>query len=152
MADLTKKTIRFIYERDNGICQICFLPTGEGDWNIDHIIPRSFGGSNRYTNLRLTHYECNHKRADDMTNAEKNKLLSDQYERQDGKCWCCLQPLKFSMVNKIAFDYRLPVSWDNMVLAHRHCRAEYNRNVVEPWRVEMRKIKGECIRKILGID
>lgn len=32
---------------------------------LDHIIPRSKGGGNRVTNLRLTHHKCNNKRGNE---------------------------------------------------------------------------------------
>lgn len=152
MAELTRKMVKAVYDRDNGICQLCFLPVGERDWDIDHIIPRSFGGQNFRNNLRLTHSACNNARADDLTNAEKNQMLSDQLEKQHGNCWICQQYLKFSMVNKVAVDYRLPVSWDNMALVHSACRVEYNSRVVHPWNEQMKKIRGGCIRRIIGVD
>lgn len=59
-------TRRAIYERDNWTCGICSesvesgLPNSSA-WQatLDHIIPRSLGGSDDPSNLRLAHRWCN---------------------------------------------------------------------------------------------
>jgi|SRR5690242_613298 len=152
MAELGKKLVKLVYERDKGICQLCHLPTGESDWDIDHIIPQSFGGQHYPANLRLTHKTCNNMRSDDLTNEEKNHLLGEQYDYQDGKCYFCKENLKFGHANKVAPNYRLPMSWSNFALAHRACRVKYNSTVVQEWNDHMKYIRGGCIRKILGIE
>jgi hypothetical protein len=56
-----------IGERDNWVCGICGcdvdseLSIYESDQaaSIDHIIPRSKGGSNKDENLQITHWDCN---------------------------------------------------------------------------------------------
>ena len=57
-----------IWEHDKGICYICeekVLKPGIGSSNqrdsptIDHVIPRSKGGTNQIFNLRLSHKRCN---------------------------------------------------------------------------------------------
>jgi hypothetical protein len=61
-----------IYLRDNWTCQICQgtvdpnLHHGD-DWaaSLDHIVPRSRGGSHDETNLRLAHRWCNSVRGDE---------------------------------------------------------------------------------------
>lgn len=58
-----------IYRRDGWVCQICMepvdpdLPPGT-PWSasLDHILPRSEGGSNDDANLRLAHFNCNTER------------------------------------------------------------------------------------------
>lgn len=55
-----------IYERDSWVCQICSLPVDVGSGfndnfapSLDHIIPRSLGGSDDPVNLRTAHRVCN---------------------------------------------------------------------------------------------
>lgn len=64
-----------IYERDNWLCQICGLPVDKhlprGTYTpnaptLDHIMPRSLGGSHDDTNLRLAHHICNSKRGNNL--------------------------------------------------------------------------------------
>lgn len=51
--------IKKLYERDNGICQICKQPCKYEDKSIDHIIPLSKGGSHTWDNVQLAHLSCN---------------------------------------------------------------------------------------------
>lgn len=62
---------RAIYERDNWTCQICHEPVEPdanplSDWfpSLDHIVPRSQGGSDDDDNLRTAHRWCNAVRGD----------------------------------------------------------------------------------------
>ena len=55
-----------LYERDQGICQICGLPVhpykgcdNSWDGTIDHIIPLSVGGKHCMENCQLSHRICN---------------------------------------------------------------------------------------------
>jgi 5-methylcytosine-specific restriction endonuclease McrA len=66
---------RAIYARDEGICGICgdavemLLGTNEDMApSLDHIIPRSLGGTNDDDNLRLAHRLCNSRRGIGETN------------------------------------------------------------------------------------
>ena len=46
--------------RDNGVCGLCKTEISRlKEFNLDHIIPRSLGGSNSYENLQATHKKCN---------------------------------------------------------------------------------------------
>lgn len=59
-----------IYLRDEGICQLCFVPVdfdahymSQSAPTLDHIIPRSHGGSDDPENLRLACRGCNCSRS-----------------------------------------------------------------------------------------
>lgn len=59
----------FIYDRDGWRCQLCGEPvdmvadtTHPSAPTLDHIVPRSRGGSDDPDNLRLTHRGCNARR------------------------------------------------------------------------------------------
>ena len=72
-----------VYERDGGTCQICGYPTEqEGGSNsdtypsVDHIIPRSQGGTHTIDNLRTVHRRCNSLRADNKrTDADVRAIV-----------------------------------------------------------------------------
>jgi len=51
-----------VFQRDNGICQICSLSIGNKKWEIDHIISLSKGGKHSYANVQLAHASCNRKK------------------------------------------------------------------------------------------
>ncbi|MBF4468827.1 MAG: HNH endonuclease [Methanobrevibacter arboriphilus] len=50
-----------VFERDNYTCQCC---NTKKDLTIDHIVPRSKGGSNDETNLQTLCKSCNLAKAD----------------------------------------------------------------------------------------
>lgn len=50
-----------VRERDAGVCQICGRPI-EGHGTIDHIVPKSKGGTNELSNLQLAHERCNQRK------------------------------------------------------------------------------------------
>jgi 5-methylcytosine-specific restriction endonuclease McrA len=54
-----KPTSKAIWERDGGHCQYTNRPLSKQEANIDHIIPKSRGGSSSWTNLVLTSKEIN---------------------------------------------------------------------------------------------
>lgn len=70
---IPKSVREFVYERDVGICQLCFGPVDmdaapRSDWSpsLDHIKCLSWGEIDHSPeNLRLTHFWCNSTRADD---------------------------------------------------------------------------------------
>ena len=64
-----------IYKRDNWTCLICYEPVSSADYShevynpdypsLDHILPRSLGGTHEDSNLRTTHVLCNALRGAD---------------------------------------------------------------------------------------
>lgn len=61
-----------VYRRDNWVCQLCGNPMSraysrDDDWSptLDHIIPRSRGGSDDLGNLRSAHMWCNAARGNE---------------------------------------------------------------------------------------
>lgn len=52
-----------LFDLQGGVCLFC-----EGEFSlsrpatIEHLVPRSLGGSNKFDNLALTHAKCNQKR------------------------------------------------------------------------------------------
>lgn len=50
-----------VIARDEGVCRICgLLVTGRGD--VDHIVPKSSGGTDELSNLQWTHVECHSRK------------------------------------------------------------------------------------------
>jgi 5-methylcytosine-specific restriction endonuclease McrA len=71
---------RNIYYRDRNTCQYCgkTLPTNQ--LNIDHVVPRSKGGANSWSNLVCSCLKCNRKKADLLLKDAGMKLLSTPRE------------------------------------------------------------------------
>ena len=53
----------FLLRRQNGKCNGCGLYFREGDrLELDHILPKSLGGTHRRDNLQLLHKHCHHEK------------------------------------------------------------------------------------------
>lgn len=50
--------VRLLLERDGDMCKLCNKKLGI-DISVDHIYPKSLGGSNDMENLQLAHKKCN---------------------------------------------------------------------------------------------
>lgn len=50
---------RNLFLRDNHRCQYCGLRTSSEDLSVDHVVPRSRGGTNSWTNCVLACHGCN---------------------------------------------------------------------------------------------
>ena len=67
---LYAKQSRVLFEKQNGLCPYCksqIIETNvvNHETHVHHMLPRAFGGTERYSNLRLLHNECHidlHKR------------------------------------------------------------------------------------------
>lgn len=53
-----------IFHRDDNKCQYCGTEKPRGVLTVDHIIPRSRGGKNTFTNIVAACKECNSKKGD----------------------------------------------------------------------------------------
>lgn len=58
----TERITKRLLEANNYICALCGEPTTLKESNIDHIIPKSKGGSDSIENLQATHKVCNFKK------------------------------------------------------------------------------------------
>lgn len=62
------KDVRFsrrnIFERDKNTCQYCGAKFARSELTIDHVVPRSKGGRDTWTNLVLACVKCNVKKGD----------------------------------------------------------------------------------------
>jgi 5-methylcytosine-specific restriction endonuclease McrA len=52
-----------LFHAQGGVCFFCEKPFSlTSPATIEHLVPKSMGGSGRFDNLALTHENCNHKR------------------------------------------------------------------------------------------
>ena len=81
----------FLLRRQKGKCNRCGLYFREGDrLELDHILPKSNGGTNQRDNLQLLHKHCHHnKTRNDIRNLVTNTGTYDKScfteERSEGK-------------------------------------------------------------------
>lgn len=86
MSD-SKETRRKLLFNINPNCGICGAPITIRELyssiiNIDHIIPRYHGGTNKLSNLQLTHKKCNREKGHGEMRKELN---NDNKELRDGQ-------------------------------------------------------------------
>lgn len=53
-----------LYKRDRLTCQYCGVQPGSEELTIDHVLPRSRGGTSAWENCVLACVDCNHRKAD----------------------------------------------------------------------------------------
>ena len=53
-----------IFVRDNFTCQYCGVKLGKRQCTVDHVIPKSRGGKNKFDNVVCSCFECNNKKGD----------------------------------------------------------------------------------------
>lgn len=85
-----------LWLRDGGICLLCDEPIPreeilDDEYNLDHIRPRSHGGSNQNFNLRLVHLACNSEKANSCDGCEvcAKDRKQEFWRRQYFRCARC---------------------------------------------------------------
>ena len=63
-----RKTRLAVLVRDEGVCHLCGR---SGADSVDHVLPRSRGGTNALTNLRAAHLTCNKRKFNNVHNTSK---------------------------------------------------------------------------------
>lgn len=75
--ELLQKDIRMmVYERANGICQMCDQPLDIDNFTVDHVVPLSRGGINDISNYRCLCKRCNEFKSDSL-DGELLKMFED---------------------------------------------------------------------------
>jgi 5-methylcytosine-specific restriction endonuclease McrA len=75
-----KRRVRFsrhnIFARDKNTCQYCGKKFARVDLNLDHVIPRSQGGSSSWENVVCSCHLCNRKKGGKTPEQARIKLIS----------------------------------------------------------------------------
>jgi hypothetical protein len=62
------EVLEHVFDRTDGRCHICYrrvawknygILGARGAWEVDHSVPRAYGGTDRLTNLLPAHIRCN---------------------------------------------------------------------------------------------
>ncbi|MBC6480394.1 MAG: HNH endonuclease [Hormoscilla sp. GM7CHS1pb] len=60
--DVSNRVLKLL-NKQKGKCGKCGILFKDGDkWEVDHIVPKSLGGKDRYDNLQLLHDYCHHQK------------------------------------------------------------------------------------------
>ncbi len=77
---IPKRHVRFsrynIFLRDKNSCQYCGRKFSRHELNIDHVIPRSQGGTSTWENVVCSCHECNRKKGGKTPEQAKMKLIA----------------------------------------------------------------------------
>lgn len=65
---------RALVKRDRSMCQYCAKSLSAAQITIDHVVPRSLGGTTSFTNCVVCCFSCNNKKAD-RTPDQANMVL-----------------------------------------------------------------------------
>ena len=77
------RKLRELFSRQEGICSYCESQIIEeevvnGEIHTHHMLPRSFGGTDRYSNLRLLHKECHIELHNRFSRKEMNDIVKTE--------------------------------------------------------------------------
>lgn len=80
--EYVKLTRRNVFERDKYTCQYCgkIFSRNHNGLNIEHVVPRSQGGKNTWTNLVCSCIKCNQKKANKTPREAGMKLLRKPFK------------------------------------------------------------------------
>jgi 5-methylcytosine-specific restriction endonuclease McrA len=76
---MPRRHVRFsrhnIYARDNNTCQYCGRKYSRSELNLDHVIPRSLGGTSTWENIVCSCLACNRQKGGQTPQGAGLKLL-----------------------------------------------------------------------------
>lgn len=78
-----KLTRKNLYIRDNFTCQYCGEPFEDDELSIDHVLPRSKGGKNEWTNLVTSCNTCNWAKGSKIIKPLRMPYKPDYYSMVD---------------------------------------------------------------------
>jgi 5-methylcytosine-specific restriction endonuclease McrA len=107
------KEVRFsrrnIFERDENCCQYCGRKYDRSDLTLDHVVPRSRGGTSTWTNIVLACVKCNMRKGDRLVHETHMRLLRNPVKPQ----WATRVGVKLGRVRKPAWERFLEEAyWD----------------------------------------
>lgn len=71
-----------------GFCQWCLKRLNRDEATADHICPTSLGGTNDWSNLLVSCYNCNHRRGNRRVISRKRCWRNDRIAKPHGPLWC----------------------------------------------------------------
>jgi ATP adenylyltransferase len=122
-SDYVPGSLRYqVLSRAQGRCELCGISKDEKALDVDHIIPRSKGGSNDISNLQALCYTCNRQKRN--TDATDFRSLLDQYRERDHHCIFCTEVSDRAIDQNelaLAFEDKYPVTKGHtLIIPKRH--------------------------------
>jgi hypothetical protein len=101
---------RNIFLRDRNVCQFCGKKFETNLLNIDHVVPKSRGGESSWTNIVLSCFACNHKKANRTPEEAGMRLLKKPVCPEPEEI---RRPLSTRLVSR--FNSKFPKSWETFL-------------------------------------
>jgi 5-methylcytosine-specific restriction endonuclease McrA len=70
---------KLLHKRDKGICQLCKKNILISEISFDHIVPKSKGGNNKWSNLQISHSCCNWIKGSDEQREPEHYINNSLY-------------------------------------------------------------------------
>ena len=126
-SDYVPGSLRYqVLSRAKGRCELCGISKDEKALDVDHIIPRSKGGSNDMSNLQALCYTCNRQKRN--TDDTDFRSILDQYQNRDQNCIFCTEvPNRAIDQNELAlaFEDKYPVTKGHTLIIPKRHVADY---------------------------
>ena len=90
-----------VFWRDNSQCQYCSIFLPKEELTLDHVLPRSKGGKNSWTNLVAACKKCNQKKGDRTPEQANMYLIRSPYRPKTN----ILRAVNKNQINPIWKDY-----------------------------------------------
>jgi ATP adenylyltransferase len=122
-SDYVPGSLRYqVLSRAQGRCELCGISKDEKALDVDHIIPRSKGGSDDISNLQALCYTCNRQKRN--TDPTDFRSLVEQYQDRDEHCIFCSEVAKRAIHENelaLAFEDKYPVTEGHtLIIPKRH--------------------------------
>jgi len=107
-------------------CELCGISADDKRLDVDHIVPRSKGGSNDISNLQALCYTCNQQKGNRDDTDFRDILKS--YEERDAECiFCNLPTERIIEENELAIAFRdgFPVTEGHTLIIPKRHVADY---------------------------
>ena len=107
------KEVRFsrrnIFERDENTCQYCRKKFDRSELTLDHVVPRSRGGTSTWSNIVLACIKCNMRKGDKLISETSMRLLKPPVKPQ----WATRVGVKLGRIYKPSWERFLEEAyWD----------------------------------------
>ncbi|HYF52158.1 MAG TPA: HNH endonuclease [Planctomycetota bacterium] len=110
------KEVRFsrrnIFERDENTCQYCSKKFDRSELTLDHVVPRSRGGTSTWTNIVLACIKCNMRKGDRLLSEINMKLLKKPVKPE----WATRVGVKLGRIYKPAWERFMEEAYWNVEL------------------------------------
>jgi ATP adenylyltransferase len=140
-----------VLKRAGGRCELCGISIDERAIEVDHIIPRRFGGTDARENLQALCYRCNaNKGARDATDFRAVRQAQD---RRDAGCIFCASRSDILRANELGYAVRdrYPVTaMHTLLIPKRHASTYFD--LYEPERRALNILLDEIRADVLADD